>query len=144
MSMNHFSALQSRRSRRGTAAVEFALLLPLLCFLFVGTVDFCRIFYYSITVSNCARNGAIFGSIDKTHALDTSGIQTAAKADASNLNLQQLGISSSTDSASNPTTVAVTVTYPFTTITNYPGITRQTNLSRTVRMSVVPSTPTFN
>lgn len=134
----------SQRIRQGAAAVEFAVMLPFLCFVFIATIDFCRVFYYSLTVSNCARNGALYGSADKTHALDASGIQAACKKDASNLNLPDLGITSSTDSSSNPTHVDVTVSYPFTTITYYPGVPRQTNLSRTVRMSVLPPTPIFN
>jgi Flp pilus assembly protein TadG len=133
----------SRQERRGAAAVEAALLLPFLCFGFVVTTDFCRVFYYSVAVSNCARNGAIYGSADKNHALDTAGIVAASRADASNLNLEQLSVSSSTDNTSNPTRVDVTVTYPFTTITRYPGIPSQKNLSRTVRMSVLPPTPSF-
>jgi Flp pilus assembly protein TadG len=142
MSRSRVSA--SRRTRRGAAAVEFALLAPFLCFLFLVTVDFCRVFYYSVAVSNCARNGAIYGSADKYHAVNTSGIQTACQADAVNLDLQRLGVSSSTDSSTDPTWVNVTVTYSFATITQFPGIPRQTNLSRTVRMSVLPLKPTFN
>jgi Flp pilus assembly protein TadG len=134
----------SRRARRGAATVEFALVLPFLCFAFIATVDFCRVFYCSVTVSNCARNGALYGSADVSHALDSSGIQAATRLDASNLDVQQLGVSATTDSGSNPTYVSVTVTYPFTTITQYPGIPRQTNLSRTVRMSVLPAVPTFD
>ena len=132
-----------QKLRRGAAAVEFAVMLPFLCFVFIATVDFCRVFYYSLTVSNCARNGAIYGSADKIHALDTGGILTACKADAGNLNLQELGISCSTDNASNPTHVDVTVTYPFTTIAQYPGVPKQTILSRSIRMSVLPATPNF-
>ncbi len=142
--MRRSHSFASRRARRGAAAVEFAVLLPFLCFAFVAAVDYCRVFYFSLTVSNCARNGALYGSADQTHALDTSGITAAAEKDASNLNLQHLGVTSSTDSASSPTHVQVTVTYPFTTITQYPGIPRQTILSRTVGMSVVPATPTFH
>src|SRR6266540_111033 len=130
-----------RPRRRGTAAVELALLLPFLCFAFVAAVDFARVFYYSIAVSNCARNGALYGSADQAHALDSAGITAAAQVDA--VNLSQLGVTSSTDSSTSPTYVQVTVTYPFTTITNYPGIPNQVNLNRTVRMSVVPATPQF-
>jgi Flp pilus assembly protein TadG len=121
-----------------------ALLLPFLCFAFVAAVDFARVFYYSIAVSNCARNGALYGSADQASALDSAGINAAAQTDAVNLDLTQLGVTSSTDSQKSPTYVDVTVTYPFTTITGYPGIPRQTNLTRTVRMSVVPSSPQFN
>jgi len=141
----------SRRARRGVAAVEFAILLPFLCFVFVVGVDFCRVFYFSLTVSNCARNGALMGSLYASTPIDfpqyasvQAAAQAAAQADASNLNLQDLNVASSTDTSTSPTAVIVTVTYPFTTITQYPGIPRQTDLSRSVRMSVVPATPTFH
>ena len=130
------------RDRRGVAAVEFALLLPFLLFALLATVDYCRVFYCSLTVSNCARNGALYGSADQVHAQDTSGIATATRLDASNLNLAQMQVSSSTDNS--VTYLDVRVTYPFTTFAQYPGIPRQTTLSRTVRMSVVPATPTFH
>src|SRR5262249_4910977 len=51
-----------RGARRGVAAVELAVLSPCLALLFVITVDFARLFYYKLTIDNCARNGAIFGS----------------------------------------------------------------------------------
>ena len=129
--------------RRGAAAVELAVLLPFLCFVFVASLDFCRVFYYSVTVSNCARNGAAYGSADQVRARDTNGILAAAQADARfNLDTQRLTVNSSTDA--DASYVQVTVNYPFTTITQYPAIPRQTNLSRTVRMDVVPATPTFD
>ncbi len=132
-----------RKRRRGVAAVELAVLLPFLIYVFVVTLDFSRIAYYSVTVSNCARNGAVYGSADQIRARDTNGIQAAAQADASfNLATERLSVSSSTDTAASY--VQVTVNYPFTTITNYPGIPRQTTLSRSVRMEVVPAIPTFH
>lgn len=140
MSRTSSSSSALRRGRRGAAAVETALLLPFLCFVFIATVDFGRVFYYSLTISNCARNGALYGSADTQHAQDTSGIQAAARADASNLDPQLLNV----EPSNNGTSVAVTVTYPFTTITKYPGIPSRTNLSRTVRMNVLPATPNFN
>ena len=138
------SAYKAGRPRQAAAAVEFALVLPLLCFIFVAVVDFGRIFYFSIAVNNCARNGALYGSADQAHALDTAGITTAAQKDAFNISPCQLNVSSSTDCSSNPTYVDVTVTYSFTTITEYPGIDGPYTVSRTVRMSVVPATPVFN
>ena len=121
-----------------------ALLLPFLCFAFVVAVDYARVFYYSIAVSNCARNGALYGSADQASALDSAGIKAAAQVDAVNLDLTQLGVTSSTDSTTSPTYVDVTVTYQFATVTKYPGVPGQVSLTRTVRMSVVPSSPQFN
>jgi Flp pilus assembly protein TadG len=129
--------------RRGVAASELAVLLPFLCFAFVVAVDYARVFYFSLTVANCARNGAIYGSQDTTSALDTAGIKAAAQLDAGNLALSSLNVSSTTDSSTSPTYVAVTVTYPFSTITNYPVVPSSTTLSQTFRMEVVPAVPNF-
>ena len=133
-----------RAARRAAATVELAVLLPFLCFAFVVTVDYSRIFYFSITVANCARNGAVYGSADTQHAVDTSGIDTASRDDAGNLDSTLLHVASSTDSTTNPSYVDVTVTYSFSTITKYPGVPSQTTITRTVRMRVVPAKPNFS
>jgi Flp pilus assembly protein TadG len=128
------------RARLGLAVVELAVLLPFLCAMFVFAVDYARVFYFDLTLVNAARNGAVYGSQSPATAADTSGIQAAAQMDATNLNAQLLQVTSST-SGSNPTVLTVTVTYPFNTITQYPGIPHQVNLSRTVKMNVTPYTP---
>lgn len=142
--MRVFSPAAKIPRRRATATVELAVLLPFLCFCFVVAIDYARIFYVSLTVNNCARNGAAYGSQDAAHALDTTGITTEAKLDASNLTLSSLTISSTTDSSTNPTWVEVTASYPFTTITHYMWIPASTTVTRIVRMQVVPATPSFN
>jgi Flp pilus assembly protein TadG len=137
------SARSSGR-RRGAAAVELAILAPLLLFLFVIGVDFARVFYFAVTVDNCARDGAVYGSADPTHALDQSSINGVAMADAPNLDPQLMTYSSTTDSGTNPTYVQVTVTYQFDTITNYPGVPHTMTLTRTVWVPVAPLVPKFN
>ncbi len=129
------------RRRNAVATVELAVLLPFLCFMFVVAVDFCRVFAFSLTLTNAARNGAVYGSADRGSAVDKTGIESAARADATNLDSQKLTVTSSVDNSSNPTYVDVTVTYPFATISRYPGIPSQTFLRRTVRMRVIPDTP---
>jgi Flp pilus assembly protein TadG len=136
------SPANSKPARRlGAAAVEFAILCPILCFLFVIAIDWGRVFYYSMAITNCARGGAIYGSQDPAKANDTSGIATAAKVDANNIDVSLVNVSSVTDSATAPTYVDVTVTYPFSTISNFPGVGQTTTISRTIRMKVVPLTP---
>ena len=44
--------------RRGGAAAELALLLPLLVFVLIVAIDFCRLFFHYTTITNAARNGA--------------------------------------------------------------------------------------
>ena len=51
---------QTRKPRRAAAAAEAAVLAPFLVFVFVVTVDFSRIFRQSVTVVDCARNGALY------------------------------------------------------------------------------------
>ena len=53
-----------RAKRSGAAALELAILLPLLIFLFIIGIDYARVFYSTVTITNCARNGAIYGSLD--------------------------------------------------------------------------------
>jgi Flp pilus assembly protein TadG len=137
----------SRGPRPGSAAVEFAVLLPFLAFLFIIAVDFARVFYYSITLDNCALNGAIFASKvantpgwqNNSATIDT--IQKAALADAGSLSpaLKSSDVTptTGTDADGNPT-VVVTVTYSFSTISNYPGLANPVTLSRTVQMRQAP------
>src|SRR5579864_7443228 len=49
-------------SRRGVAAAELAILLPFLGLVLVLGVDFARIYYYYVAVTNCARNGALYAA----------------------------------------------------------------------------------
>jgi Flp pilus assembly protein TadG len=128
----------SPAARRGTAAAELAVVLPFLGFIFVVALDYGRIFYYDLTVANCARAGALYGSSDPTHATDTTGIQNAATADATNLTpAPTVSATTGNDGSGNPY-VRVTVSYTFQTLTNYPLIPTSTTLSHTVQMRVVP------
>src|SRR5437773_12355127 len=124
--------------RPAAAALELAVLLPLLIFLFLIGVDFARVYYFTVTTVNCARNGALYGSTDTAHSLDTAGIRTAALADATNLSpAPDVASATGTDAAGNPY-VIVTVTTDFHTVINYPGIPSTVPLTRTVQMRVGP------
>src|SRR5262245_48086504 len=48
--------------RRGATAVEMALLVPVLTLLLILGVDFARAFYFYVTITNCARNGALYAA----------------------------------------------------------------------------------
>jgi Flp pilus assembly protein TadG len=115
-----------------------AILTPFLAFLFLITIDFGRVFFHAITVQNAARKGALYGSLDAAHAVDTSGIQAAALADATDLTPTPNVTSTTTVDASGNLVVQVTVTDTFKTISNYPGIPRTADLTRTVQMRVLP------
>ena len=103
------------------------------------TVDFARLFYHYSIVTNCARNGALYGS-DPLAAGESNyaTLSAAALADASDLSPQPTVTSTTgTDSFGN-TYVAVTVKYAFQTLITYPGIPATMTVSRTVQMEVIP------
>ena len=119
-----------------------AIVLPPLVFLALAVVDFGRIYYYTDVISNCARNGAIYVSDPLAQAQSPyASVSAAALADASNLSpAPTVSSSTGTDGAGNAY-VAVTVSYTYSTIVNYPGIPSTTNLTRTVQVRVAPTTP---
>jgi Flp pilus assembly protein TadG len=130
------------RTRRGAAAVELAMLLPMLTLLVVICCDFGRLFYAYQTVTNCACNGAMWLSDPVVQSTSKyASLNAAAMADATNLDPTALAVSSTSgnDAAGNPY-VEVTVTYQFKMITSYLGFTTQT-ITRTVRMRVAPAIP---
>lgn len=128
--------------RRGAAMTEMALLLPLLCFLLVAGIDFARVYFALVTITHCASNGATYASLSTYDPSSPyQSIQQAALADAGNLSpTPTVSNTSGVDSAGNRY-VEVTVTYPFQTLVNWPGIASETTLSRTVRMQQSPATP---
>jgi Flp pilus assembly protein TadG len=130
--------------RRGVAASELALILPLFVLLFVIAVDFGRVFYVEYIVINAARCGAVYGSTNPTCAQDAAGIQQRVQAEAKDLDPQLMQITSTTgtDSAGNPC-IDVTVNYPFKMVTNY-LISTNLNVASRIRMRVGPVLPASN
>ena len=73
--------LRAVRPQAGASVVEVALLTPLVLLLFFGMVDLGRWVFLALEVSSAARAGAQYGGQNRGTALDTAGIQTAAKND---------------------------------------------------------------
>ena len=134
------------RGRSGAAAVELAVLAPCLALLFVITLDFARVFYYKLTLDNCARNGALFGSNlrsyqEKAWVNSYNDIIDATTADGQYLNppLSSSNVTTATGTGSdgNPN-VTVTIDYPFTPITPLPGLGSTLTLHAKASMRVAP------
>jgi Flp pilus assembly protein TadG len=149
-----------RTARKGAQVVELAILLPFLAFMFVIVVDWARIFYYSITVKNCARNGALYLAQQQSARTTTSPytdsglvnlyvnspspVTAAALADASDLRPTPT-VTSATGSDGYGPYVEVTVSYPFRTVTNFSVgnflVPSSTTVTSTVRVYVPPEDP---
>jgi Flp pilus assembly protein TadG len=126
------------RRRRAAATAELAVCLPFMIFVLMVGIDYCRIFYYTITMENAARAGALYASYSTVNAQDTTGITNAALADSTNLKSATVKVTQGTDANGNAT-VNVTVNQTFKTISNYPVLPSSVNLNRTVSMRVLPN-----
>jgi TadE-like protein len=137
--------------RAGQAAVEMALVLPVLAVLLVGVVDLARVFFVSIGVSNAARAGVAYGAQSLTTAKDNSGMKQAALDDGSGIS----GLSatakefcecvvagvhlscSPTPICGKPHTyVQVQTSAQFQTLLHYPGLPSTVELSGNAVMRV--------
>jgi len=75
--MRHRTA-RNRSGDRGAAAVEFALLLPLLLLLVFGIIDFGRALNAQITLTQAAREGARLAALGQPSATVAARTQAAA------------------------------------------------------------------
>src|SRR5213080_1460735 len=66
-------------SQRGSAIVELTLLVPLFLLMLVGTIDFARVFYTALAVSQAARAGVQYGAQSNEKSKDTAGMQRVAQ-----------------------------------------------------------------
>ncbi len=75
----HWQEPRSRRARdRGAAAVEFAIVLPLLLLLVFGIIDFGRLLNAQITLTQAAREGARLAALGQPEVTVVSRAQSAA------------------------------------------------------------------
>ncbi|CCQ45340.1 tadE-like family protein [Pseudarthrobacter siccitolerans] len=109
----------SHESERGAAAVEFAILLPLLLMLVLGTIEFGRAYNAQITLTNAARDGVRVMAIGN----DPAGAKTAAQNAATSVSttIPTSDITLSTNACSTGDQVTLTIKYNLSTITGIAG-----------------------
>ena len=61
---------------KGVAAVEFALILPVLMLIVFGILNYGILLYDQAVITNAAREGARWGAINTTTAISCSGSAT--------------------------------------------------------------------
>jgi Flp pilus assembly protein TadG len=66
----------------GGAALELAVVLPVLVILAIGVADYGRVLYTGIAIGNAARAGAAYGSQSSAKSSDVTGITAATRDDA--------------------------------------------------------------
>jgi|WetSurMetagenome_2_1015567.scaffolds.fasta_scaffold333428_1 Flp pilus assembly protein TadG len=124
-----------RANQRGTALIEFAIVLPFLLVLTFMVVDFARAFHYKHMLASAARQGArTFAVIplDAGGGPDQAAIETAVRqvfnpTDATGGVITSI-VASGPD-GSNPLNRTVTVTVRSSFFWKFPGLIRMTGAS---------------
>ena len=144
----HAPRSANHRSRKGSAAVEFAILGTLFATLLAVAMDYARLFYYADEVANAARAGVQYGMSSSAHWSDYTGMQTAATNDSSNVTGLTAtaskfctcsdGTSATCGSGCSPQRVYVKVvtSYTFSTFGTYPWLPSSVPISTQVSMRV--------
>lgn len=133
---------RARRPRLGAAAVEFAIVLPILITVLLGMNDFGRFSYTDIALANSARSGAAYASMNQfessTSAAWHAGVRQAAIDELSQspaFDTSMLVITAtSTIESGGLRRVSVVAEYPFETIISWPLIPNSLDLQQTVVM----------
>jgi Flp pilus assembly protein TadG len=133
--------LRRGRGQEGAAAVEFAIVLPLLMLLLAGLIDFGWLFYWQHTVINASRAGARYG----VQAKLVDGVSTPyTDADITTLvNKYGTGLGVTVDrtggnssGAPRPVTVTKTMQWFFLGILQSWGVPLPSTVSNTTTMTV--------
>jgi Flp pilus assembly protein TadG len=129
----------SRARQLGAVAVEFALILPLLLTLVLGTIDWGWYFFVDQLVTDCAREGARAGTLvpprpTSTIAQATGAAQTASLSFLRRVNLTPQGVDAEYTTVDGVDAVQVTVTYPVRSLTGLLSSLMPANARATVVM----------
>jgi Flp pilus assembly protein TadG len=109
-----------RKRRRGAAAVEFAIVLPVFVILVFGMIEYGRMVMVQQVITNASREGARRAVLD---GATTTSVQTAVTSYLTNAKVN----GGSASVSPNPTTavagdpVTVTVTIPFSAVSWLPS-----------------------
>ena len=116
------------------------MIAPVLIILMLGVIDYGRVYFAYVSVTNGARIGADYAATDPQAATDTAGIKAAALGDTTDLLNQSESNPNVTVVTANDSQgrlyADVTMTYTFTTLFPWPGLPTSINVERTVRSRV--------
>lgn len=107
------------RRQRGAAAVEFALVLPILMTVLMGAIDWGWFFYIDQLVTNAAREGARAGSVVDPSGDPVAAAKIAAGAFLDKVKLTGAAVDAATASVGGSQGIQVTVTYPVGSLSGF-------------------------
>ena len=101
------------RNERGQTMVEFALVVPILCLVLFGILQFGALYNDYVTLTDATRVGARKAAVSKYDANPEGVAEAAARNSASGLNAAELDIDVDATGWERGESVTVTATYPY-------------------------------
>ena len=125
----------------GTAAVEFALLLPLLMMILFGIIEFGFVFYNQEVITNASREGARFGIVIGSPRPSIGQIQGVVNTYLTNSGLNSgnaaVSVAGAQGASGSDLTVSVAYPYNFLVLPNFAASLGSTlNLGATTVMKL--------
>jgi Flp pilus assembly protein TadG len=109
-----------RRRRRGAAAVEFAIVLPVFVILVFGMIEYGRMVMVQQVITNASREGARRAVLD---GATTSAVQTSVTTYLTNASISggSTAVSPDPSAAASGDPITVTVSIPFSSVSWLPS-----------------------
>lgn len=101
------------RNEQGQTMVEFALVVPLLCLILFGVLQFGALYNDYVTLTDASRVGARKATVSKYEVNPEAAAEAAARNSATGLDPDKLGILVSTTGWEKGESVTVVATYPY-------------------------------
>jgi Flp pilus assembly protein TadG len=129
------------KREEGAAAIEFALLLPLLMLILFGIIEFGLVFYSQEVITNASREGARYGIVIGSPRPTTGQIQGVVNTYLTNAGLTAGGatvtVTGAQGASGSDLTVAVVYPYTFLVLPNFAaGLSDSLNLNATTVMKL--------
>ncbi|MEH6623317.1 MAG: TadE family protein [Dietzia maris] len=105
---------------RGAAAVEFALLLPILLLLVLGILEFGRAYHVQTTLSNAARDGVRVMALQDSVTAAVAAVETSASPlDLSDADVTITPTAGCSSALTGAGLASVTIEYPFSLVSGF-------------------------
>jgi Flp pilus assembly protein TadG len=130
------------RRQEGAAAVEFALIIPVLMLLLLGGMDLAHAYYIEHVITNASREGARYASrytvatTDPSSSAISTYVKTTLKYNSCNLDSLNVSGSYSGVSPNRIVTVTVTANKQWWILGSLPGFTNPSTIKGETAMTV--------
>jgi len=118
--------------------------MPMLIALLAGAVEFSRMAFAAIEVSNAAMAAVQYGAQDPTTAADTTGIQTAASNDAPDISLGTTTASTSCICSDGSASTCLSTDCSTSAIEKILTVNTQATFTSVIKIPGVPNTFTLH